>query len=119
MLTKSMDWNVLENFEDTEGKVHNVATTRSRFSELPQVLMISFDTKSNIKIIETIIIDSFEYNLVATALHEGDQNDGHYVSFVKCRNKWHFINDHDIKICPLPEEAGFYFMVYNLKTPES
>lgn len=119
MLEKSMDWSVLENFEDTEGKIHNVATTRSRFSELPQILMISFDRKSHIKIIETIIIDSFEYNLVATALHEGDQNDGHYVSFVKCRNRWHFINDHDIKQCPLPEEAGYYFMVYNLKTRAS
>ena len=119
MLKKSMDWNVLENFEDTEGKVHNVATTRSLFSELPQILMISFDRKSHVKIIETIVIDTFEYNLVATALHEGDQNDGHYISFVKCRNRWHFINDDTIKMCPLPEEAGFYFMVYNLKTPES
>ena len=119
MLRKSMDWSVLENFEDNEGKVHNVATTRSLFSELPQVLMISFDRKSHIKIIETIMIDSFEYNLVATAVHEGGQNDGHYASFVKCRGKWHFINDTFIKQHPLPEEAGFYFMVYNLKTPQS
>ena len=33
MLSKSTDWNVLENFEDGEGKVHNVATTRMVFSK--------------------------------------------------------------------------------------
>ncbi len=43
MLAKSTDWNVIENFEDTGGKVHHLATTRMLFSKLPKVLMISFD----------------------------------------------------------------------------
>jgi hypothetical protein len=80
MLKKSSDWNVLENFEDTEGRVHNVATTRMVFSKLPQILMISFDSKSHIHIIESIIIDNYEYNLIASAVHVGMQADGHYVS---------------------------------------
>ncbi len=40
---------------------------------------------------------------------------GHYVSFVKKRNKWFFINDEMVREEELPDEAGFYFMVYNLK----
>ena len=119
MLLKSTDWNTIENFEDDHGKVHHVATTRMLFSKLPQVLMISFDRKSHIKIIENLHIDKYEYNLVSSALHVGRQYTGHYVSFVKLRNKWHLIDDETIKPHDLPEQGGFYFMVYNLKTPSS
>jgi ubiquitin C-terminal hydrolase len=119
MLTKSTDWNVLENFEDTSGKVHNVATTRMVFSKLSQILMISFDTKSHVRVIETIHINGHEYKLIASAVHVGNQNDGHYVSFVKRRNKWFLLNDESVREHDLPLEAGHYFMVYNLKTPSS
>ena len=119
MLPKSTDWSVLENFEDIDGKVHNVATTRMIFSKLSQILMISFDRKSHIKIIETIHIGGAEYNLIASAVHVGNQNDGHYMSFVKRRNKWFLLNDESVQEHELPIEAGHYFMVYNLKTPSS
>ena len=119
MLSKSTDWNTLEQFEDTEGKVHHVATTRMLFSKLPQVFMISFDRKSHVKIIENILIDKYEYNLISCAVHIGHQNDGHYVGLVKRRNKWFLADDESIREHPLPEEAGYYFMVYNLKTPSS
>lgn len=119
MLAKSTDWNTLENFEDTQGKVHNVATTRMVFSKLSQILMISFDRKSHIKVIETIHIGGVEYDLIASAVHVGNQNDGHYISFVKRKNKWFLLNDENIKEHELPNEAGHYFMVYNLKTPSS
>jgi ubiquitin C-terminal hydrolase len=119
MLSKSTEWNTLENFEDTGGKVHHVATTRMLFSKLSKVLMISFDTKSHVQIIESIIIDKHEYNLIASAVHVGNQNDGHYVSFVKRKNTWFLIDDESVREHPLPQEAGFYFMVYNLKTPSS
>jgi len=116
MLVKSTDWNVLENFQDTEGKVHHVATTRMIFSKLSQVLMISFDTKSHVKIIENIHIGGLEYKLIASAVHVGHQYDGHYVSFVKRKNKWFLLNDESIQEHELPLEAGHYFMVYNLKS---
>jgi len=119
MLTKSTDWNTIENFEDTEGKMHHLATSRMVFSEFPKVLMISFDRKSHIKILEKLIIDKHEYTLISSALHVGNQNDGHYISFVKSKNNWYLIDDETIKQHDLPEEAGFYFMVYNLKTPPS
>jgi ubiquitin C-terminal hydrolase len=113
MLSESTKWSTLTDFVDTEGKTHHVATTRMLFSKLPQVLMISFDRKSHIEIIENIIIDKYEYNLIASAVHVGYQNDGHYVSFVKRRNKWFLIDDDSVREHPLPEEAGYYFMVYN------
>jgi hypothetical protein len=119
MLKKSSDWNVLENFEDTEGRVHNVATTRMVFSKLPQILMISFDSKSHIHIIESIIIDNYEYNLIASAVHVGMQADGHYVSFVKNGTQWYYINDDVVKDTELPTVAGHYVLVYNLKTPST
>jgi ubiquitin C-terminal hydrolase len=119
MLTKSADWNVIENFEDTEGRVHNVATTRMVFSKLPQVLMISFDRKSHIQVIEKILIDTYEYDLIASAVHLGVQCDGHYVSFVKHEDVWYYINDDVVNEATLPETAGHYVLVYNLKTPSS
>ena len=119
MLKESTDWNTLDNFEDTDGKKHNIATTRMMFSKIPPIFMLSFDVKSHIKIIENLLIQDYEYNLISAALHVGHQNDGHYVSFVKRRNKWHLIDDETIKQHDLPDEGGFYFMVYNLKTPPS
>ena len=56
MLNKSTGWNVIENFEDTNGKIHNVATTRMLFSKLPQVLIISLDKKTNISVIEKLLL---------------------------------------------------------------
>jgi ubiquitin C-terminal hydrolase len=115
MLSKSTDWYTIENFEDNKGKKHHVATTRMLFSKLPQILMISFDRKSHIEIIENILINEHEYNLVSTAVHVGAQDDGHYVSFAKRRDKWFCINDEMVREEELPDQAGFYFMVYNLK----
>jgi ubiquitin C-terminal hydrolase len=61
------------------------------------------------------LINEYEYNLVSTAVHVGAQNDGHYVSFTKRRDKWFCINDEMVREEELPDQAGFYFMVYNLK----
>jgi len=83
------------------------------FSKLPKVLMISFDRKSHIKVIETIHIGGVEYSLIASAVHVGLQNDGHYMSFVKRKNKWFLLNDEMVREEELPDQAGFYFMVYN------
>lgn len=119
ILSKSTDWNVVDNYVDDDGKKHHLATTRMVFSQLPQVLIISFDKKCHVQILEKLIIDNKQYNLISTALHVGDQNDGHYVSFVKRRNKWFLMNDEMMKAHELPEEGGYYLMVYNLKTPSS
>ena len=114
ILNKSIDWNVIENFTDDDGKQHRLAASRMIFSKLPQILMISFDRKSFVEIMEQLTIDGQQYNLISTALHVGNQHDGHYVSFVKRRNKWFLINDENIEEHDLPPEGGYYFMVYKL-----
>ena len=119
MLEKSTGWNVIENFEDDNGKVFNLATTRTIFSKLPKILMISFNSKSHFKVVERLFIDNFEYNLLSSAIHMGIQYDGHYVTFSKRRGVWHYINDEFTQESPLPAEAGHYVLVYNLKTPSS
>ena len=119
MLSESSDWNTIENFEDTEGRRYNVATTRMVFSKLPQILIISFDRKSYVEVIEKILIGKYEYNLIASAVHIGVQQDGHYVSFVKHGDRWYYINDDFVDEVDLPNSAGHYVLVYNLKTPSS
>lgn len=114
-LRKSTDWSVIDNYVDDKGKQHNLATSRMVFSKLPKILMISFDKKSHVEILETLTIDGHEYNLISTAIHVGHQLDGHYVSFVKRKSKWFLINDEIIKEHELPPEGGFYFMVYSLR----
>ena len=81
--------------------------------------MISFDRKSHINVIEKIRIDKYEYNLIASAVHLGIQEDGHYVSFVKHTDKWYYINDEFVDEAQLPTSGGHYVLVYNLKTPSS
>jgi ubiquitin C-terminal hydrolase len=119
MLAKSTDWNTLTDFEDVDGKVHTIATTRMVFSKLSQILMISFDRKSHVRVIESIHIGGHEYKLIASAVHVGMQDDGHYVCFAKRKDKWFLLNDESVEEHDLPTEAGHYFMVYNLKTPSS
>lgn len=112
MLTKSTEWNCIEDFVDDQGRKYNIATTRMLFSKLSPVLMISFDTKSNVKIVENIVIDKFTYKLVSTAVHVGNQYDGHYISFINNEDKWYYINDDFVNECKLPHEASHYFLVY-------
>lgn len=119
IIKKSTDWNAIEGFVDSNNIKYNVAVSRMFFSKLPQVLMISFDRKSYIKSIENLVINNSEYNLISTAVHIGHQDDGHYVSFVKRKNKWFLVNDEQINEHQLPNEANFYFMVYNLKIQTS
>ena len=119
MLKESIKWNPLTDFIDDNGRVHHIATTRCIFSELPKVLMISFDKKSHIDVSEKIFINQFEYSLVATGIHMGVQFGGHYVAFTKHKGKWYYKNDDFVTEQSLPTRTGHYFLVYNLKTPSS
>ena len=46
--------------------------------------MIPFDKKSRVNAIEKIKIVDLEYDLIATGIHVGNQNKGHY--FYKSKN---------------------------------
>jgi len=119
MLKDSMKWNPLTDFIDDDGRVHHIATTRYIFSELPKVLMISFDKKSHIDVSDTLFINQFEYTLVASGIHIGVQGGGHYIAFTKHKRTWYYKNDDVVAKQALPIRAGHYLLVYNLKTPSS
>lgn len=113
MLEDSTSWRTLEGFVDDDGRSHHVATTRTVFSEMPPMLMISFDKKSVVSLIERLQIGNVKYRLVASALHSGVQFDGHYVACCWHR-RWFFVNDERAE--PLeggpPSPAGHYFLIY-------
>lgn len=113
MLEESIDWNVLENFQDTEGNTYHAATTRMLFSKLPPIFMLSFDTKSHIKIVDKLVLNDVVYNLSACALHTGIQNDGHYMTYIRRKTKWYFINDERVEERIPPLEGSYYFMIYS------
>ncbi len=117
MLKESTDWNTLDNFEDTDGKKHNIATTRMMFSKIPPIFMLSFDVKSHIKIIHEISIDNQTYYLSSCAMHVGNQHDGHYVSFARHKHKWFYMNDEHVSEKTPPDRGSYYFMIYTAKNP--
>lgn len=112
MLQDSTAWRTLEGFVDDTGKSHHVATTRTVFSELPPMLMISFDKKSAVDVCERLEIGQVKYRLVATALHAGMQFDGHYIAC--CWHKgWFVVNDDRVaKLEGAPSPGGHYFFIY-------
>lgn len=114
MLLQSFAWNVLTDYEP-----HHVATTRCFFSKHPRVLMVSFDKKGHVNVNEKLTIDGYEYELVASAIHVGFQNDGHYVAFTKHADTWYYKNDDFVIEQRFPCDAPHYLLMYILKSPPS
>lgn len=119
MLQDSVKWNPITDYVDDDGKIHHIATTRCVFSELPKVLIVSFDKKSLVDVSDKIFMNTFEYSLVASGIHMGVQHGGHYVAFTKHKGKWYYKNDEHVTEQALPIRTGHYVLVYNLKTPSS
>tara|TARA_Y100000356_G_scaffold133126_1_gene139684 strand:+ start:1449 stop:2240 length:792 start_codon:yes stop_codon:yes gene_type:complete len=115
MIQSSTGWNTLENFKDENGIQHNVATTRMTFSKIQPIFMISFDSKSHIKIMEELTINDKEYKLISCAMHVGNQHDGHYVCYIRRKDRWFFINDERVSESELPSEGSCYLMTYSPK----
>ena len=118
-MRNSLKWNVLNDYEDDDGRVHHVATTRCLFSECPSVLMVSFDKRGQFEVVENISIDDHEYELVASAIHMGVQRGGHYLAFTKTDNQWYYKDDDTVRPEKLPIMAPHYLLMYTLKTHSS
>jgi ubiquitin C-terminal hydrolase len=102
------EWNTLDNYEDDNGKVWNVAVTRTLFECLPKVLIVSVTHKTNLKIHE--FLGSFE--LVATCVHAGNHMSGHYGAFIKHDEKWFLMDDLQYAETPFPDEGGHCILFY-------
>lgn len=116
-LIKLEDWSVISNYEDDNGKIWNVAATRSIFSEYPKVLILTMNQKFDIKITE--LIYNNKYKLFAAIVHIGNQYGGHYVAITKDNDKWYLKDDNNV--CELsgddlPLEGGYDILFYILNS---
>ena len=108
IIKSNQKWNVLEDFVDSHGNKHNVATTRTMFWTPPRILMFSikmYDAKYRVKLDEELDLDPFihpdseyknkkiKYSLFAMCSHIGSTRSGHYVAYTKHKNQWYFKDD--------------------------
>lgn len=119
-LDKSFKWSTIENYESDDGKLFHLATKRSLIRSIPDVFMISFDSKSDIEVSETIHIDGRDMELVYSCIHHGDQHGGHYICLTKYDNIWILHDDMTIlKLENFPKQTGHYVLIYTPKTLQS
>lgn len=125
-LSEHQSWSVINGFEDSKGKIHHVATTRTLFWDPPSILMLSFkmyNHKHNITVPEQLDLSpwihtkapngpSREYELFATSTHHGSQYSGHYVAYVKHKGQWYLKNDDLCMKTIFPSKGFHYFVLY-------
>ena len=124
-LQRHQDWSVLEGFEDDNGVVHHVATTRTLFWELPKVLVFStrmYGEKVRVKVSDTLDMKPYlakgspstdtEYQLFACCKHHGSAHGGHYVAYTKHKGQWYIKNDGFCMKTTLPTEENYYLLLY-------
>ena len=124
-LKRHQDWSVLEGFEDDNGVVHHVATTRTIFWELPKVLVFStrmYGEKVRVKVSERLNMTPYvakgspstetDYQLFACCKHHGSAHGGHYVAYTKHKGQWYMKNDGFCMKTTLPPEDYYYLLLY-------
>lgn len=115
ILKKSQNWNGLEDYVDNNGKIWNVAATRTIFGTLPVILVFSikmYDSKKKIKFIETLNIGNREYNLYATSNHQGSIRGGHYISFTKHKDQWYLKDDSMVQPIETFPNCDYHYLAF-------
>jgi hypothetical protein len=106
---KSMtDWNTIENYQDNDGKVWNVAVTRTIFESFPEILILSTSHKTTLTVCEQFS----NYNLFASCVHIGSQRGGHYMAYTKHKGKWYLKDDLQCVETQFPETSGHCILFY-------
>jgi ubiquitin C-terminal hydrolase len=103
-------WHTLENYEDNDGKVWNVAVTRTVFETFPDVLIIALTHKQTIQVCEKFN----KYKLFASCVHVGNQNGGHYMAYTKHKGKWYLKDDLQCVESDFPETSGHCILFYKV-----
>ena len=125
-LTTHQKWSTLEGFEDSKGKVHHLATTRTMFWETPKILMLSFrmyGRKDPMEVPEFLNLKKWihpkaprgqltEYELFASSTHHGSPHGGHYVALTKHKGQWYLKNDGLCMKTEFPKKGYHYFVLY-------
>ena len=95
-------------YTDCKGKTHNVSVSRSLFSKIPRVLIVSLQGRRLIQVEDQLV----DKQLFALICHVGDESGGHYVAFTKHMNTWFYKNDLQVTITTPPEKAYYYLAMY-------
>ena len=127
MIKLQQNWNILSGYEDSTGKVHNVATTRTMYYEPPRVMIFTirmYGHKVNVTTPETINLLPFvhekspnrfesHYELFALCTHHGSHNGGHYVAYTKHKGQWYLKDDQRCtKVDTFPKTGYHYILLY-------
>ena len=105
-------WQNIEGYKDQNEKVWNVAVTRTLFKSFPRIFILSLTQKKTIKVPEHL----GPFVLVASCVHAGSQNGGHYVSFTKHKGKWYLKDDLQCAESPFPEVSGHTIVFYRFQS---
>jgi len=123
-LNEYTKWNVVDGYVDSDKNSYNFANVKRLFSKLPKLLVLSFsmyNRKNKITLEETLdmgnyVVNSEQrclYDLVATCIHCGTVNNGHYVSFTKHHDKWYFKDDDNCThVNTFPTTDNHYIVFY-------
>jgi ubiquitin C-terminal hydrolase len=104
-------WNTLENYQDGEGKVWNVAATRTTFESFPEILIFSTTHKRTLTVKE----EFSNFKLFASCVHIGSQKGGHYMAYTKHKEKWYLKDDLRSVETLFPETSGHCMLFYKLQ----
>jgi len=91
LLHNYQDWNIIQDYEDSKGIRHHVASTRTIIKSPSPILVFSFrmyEKKTKINLEEFIEINNLKYELFSTATHMGSIRGGHYIAYTKHKGQW-------------------------------
>ena len=103
-------WNTIDNYEDNDGKVWNVAATRTVFETFPEILILSLTHKTTLTVKESL----GAFVLFASCVHVGNQNGGHYMAYTRHKGKWYLKDDLMCVETMFPETSGHCILFYKV-----
>lgn len=112
LVKKSEEWHTLTDYKDDDGKIHNVATTRTGIVKFPPVLFVSFDKK--VRVTAGDILEKYE--VVGSIIHVGNQYGGHYMSMILREGKWTLQDDTSLTRVDFPITHDHHVLMYRIKT---
>lgn len=123
LLKSYSSWNVLTDYKDDSGKVHNCATVRNMVTTVPPVFILCismFPSKVRIGVPERVQISGVDFETFATCTHQGGLNGGHYISFTRIDKDWYVQNDTLVqKIEKFPTNDYHYVIMLKRKVHET
>ena len=112
---------VLSDYVDDKGTTHSCSVLKTTTTHIPPVCVFCFNMyirKVCVNIPENLIINDLKYELYALCEHMGNNNHGHYRSYVKVGGSW-WLKDDEVSLKKIPHLTNcFYFCMFK-QIPQS